>query len=273
MLRLSDLATARADREVLLEGLARSLPGVARVVLDKPGRRRRQRGPARACVSGAPAGIGAARGVATATMCSGVAGRSTSSTLAGRPRPRCAPHSSARRGGRGRHRELCSMPAWWAAHEQVLRRKLEACSETRSRAAAPLRRSRGRGGPAAARPRPARGRGGRLHSSGLLEHGTAYIHKLAHLESAKPLSAGTTLSAALFEHRHRPRPRRMGRLRHRRRSQQRATGWNRSAHAGASPACAHATRATGRRWHKALARKLVSRPALARCGARRGQSG
>jgi CelD/BcsL family acetyltransferase involved in cellulose biosynthesis len=33
-----------------------------------------------------------------------------------------------------------------------------------------------------------------------VENGTAYIHKLAHLESAKPLSAGTTLTAALFEH-------------------------------------------------------------------------
>lgn len=32
-----------------------------------------------------------------------------------------------------------------------------------------------------------------------IESGTAYIHKLAHLESAKPLSAGTTLTAALFE--------------------------------------------------------------------------
>jgi hypothetical protein len=31
-----------------------------------------------------------------------------------------------------------------------------------------------------------------------VEHGTAFIHKLAHLESAKPLSPGTTLSAALF---------------------------------------------------------------------------
>lgn len=33
-----------------------------------------------------------------------------------------------------------------------------------------------------------------------VEAGTAYIHKLAHLKSAKPLSAGTTLTAALFEH-------------------------------------------------------------------------
>jgi len=33
-----------------------------------------------------------------------------------------------------------------------------------------------------------------------VEDGTAYIHKLAHLERAKPLSAGTTLTAALFEH-------------------------------------------------------------------------
>jgi CelD/BcsL family acetyltransferase involved in cellulose biosynthesis len=32
-----------------------------------------------------------------------------------------------------------------------------------------------------------------------VDSGTAYIHKLAHLESAKPLSAGTTLTAALFE--------------------------------------------------------------------------
>lgn len=32
-----------------------------------------------------------------------------------------------------------------------------------------------------------------------VENGTAYIHKLAHRESAKPISAGTTLSAALFE--------------------------------------------------------------------------
>ncbi|RXZ65762.1 GNAT family N-acetyltransferase [Pelagerythrobacter rhizovicinus] len=33
-----------------------------------------------------------------------------------------------------------------------------------------------------------------------VENGTAYIHKLAHLESRRELSAGTTLTAALFEH-------------------------------------------------------------------------
>ena len=33
-----------------------------------------------------------------------------------------------------------------------------------------------------------------------VEGGTAYIHKLAHRESMKQLSAGTTLTAALFEH-------------------------------------------------------------------------
>jgi hypothetical protein len=33
-----------------------------------------------------------------------------------------------------------------------------------------------------------------------VEHSIAYIHKLAHLESHKHLSAGTTLSAALFQH-------------------------------------------------------------------------
>lgn len=33
-----------------------------------------------------------------------------------------------------------------------------------------------------------------------VENGTAFIHKLAYLESARKLSAGTTLSAALFEH-------------------------------------------------------------------------
>lgn len=32
-----------------------------------------------------------------------------------------------------------------------------------------------------------------------VENGVAYIHKLAHLEAAQPLSAGTVLSAALFE--------------------------------------------------------------------------
>jgi hypothetical protein len=32
-----------------------------------------------------------------------------------------------------------------------------------------------------------------------VEAGTAWIHKLAHLEEAQPLSAGTTLTAALFE--------------------------------------------------------------------------
>lgn len=32
-----------------------------------------------------------------------------------------------------------------------------------------------------------------------VQDGTAYIHKLAHLESAKPLSPGTTLTAALME--------------------------------------------------------------------------
>ena len=33
-----------------------------------------------------------------------------------------------------------------------------------------------------------------------VENGVAYIHKLAHTEASKPLSPGTTLSAALFEH-------------------------------------------------------------------------
>lgn len=33
-----------------------------------------------------------------------------------------------------------------------------------------------------------------------VENGTAYIHKLAHLEEAKPLSAGTVLAAALMAH-------------------------------------------------------------------------
>ena len=33
-----------------------------------------------------------------------------------------------------------------------------------------------------------------------VEYDTAYIHKLAHTEASKPLSPGTTLSAALFEH-------------------------------------------------------------------------
>jgi hypothetical protein len=33
-----------------------------------------------------------------------------------------------------------------------------------------------------------------------VEGGTAFIHKLAHTEESKPLSPGTTLSAALFEH-------------------------------------------------------------------------
>jgi len=33
-----------------------------------------------------------------------------------------------------------------------------------------------------------------------VEDGTAYIHKLAHRESARPLSPGTTLTAALMEH-------------------------------------------------------------------------
>lgn len=33
-----------------------------------------------------------------------------------------------------------------------------------------------------------------------VEQGTAYIHKLAHLEHRKALSAGTVLSAAMFEH-------------------------------------------------------------------------
>ena len=33
-----------------------------------------------------------------------------------------------------------------------------------------------------------------------VEAGTAFIHKLAHTEASKPLSPGTTLSAALFEH-------------------------------------------------------------------------
>ena len=33
-----------------------------------------------------------------------------------------------------------------------------------------------------------------------VENGTAYIHKLAHVEGAETISAGTTLTAAMFEH-------------------------------------------------------------------------
>ena len=43
-------------------------------------------------------------------------------------------------------------------------------------------------------------RRGAAAALGPVENGVAYIHKLAHLEQMKHLSAGTTLSAALFKH-------------------------------------------------------------------------
>jgi CelD/BcsL family acetyltransferase involved in cellulose biosynthesis len=190
----SDLATARADREVLLEGLARSLPA-SRVVLDKladedGSASRLERAFRRA-------GWLVLREACDSNHVLRVAGRSYAEYLVGRPG---ALRTTLKRKARKVAVDIVTSfdAGGWAAYEQVYGEswKPEEGDPVLLRRFAEAEGAAGR-----LRLGLARHEGAVVAAQfWTVEHGTAYIHKLAHLESAKPLSAGTTLSAALFEH-------------------------------------------------------------------------
>ena len=190
----TDLATPGADREALLEALARDLPA-SRVVMsklpDEHGTATRLERAFRR------AGWLVLREACDVNHVLPVAGRSYAAYLATRPGPLRT--TLRRKAGKV---EIAILTAFddeaWQAYEVVY-----AASWKPEEGDPVLLRRFAR----------AEGQAGRLRL-GLARHdgavvaaqfwtvecGTAYIHKLAHLESARPLSAGTTLSAALFEH-------------------------------------------------------------------------
>ena len=191
----SDLATAGADREALLESLARDLPGrTTRVTLnklpDEDGTATRLDRAFRR------AGWLVLREACDSNHVLPVAGRTYADYLAARPGPLRT--TLKRKAGKVEVAILSSFHGnAWQAYEQVY----AASWKPEEGDPALLRRFA-----------EAEGAAGRLrlglarHDGAVVaaqfwtvENGTAWIHKLAHLESAKPLSAGTTLSAALFE--------------------------------------------------------------------------
>lgn len=192
----SDLGTAGADREVLLESLARNLrTRASRVTLsklpDEDGTATRLERAFRR------AGWLVLREACDSNHVLPVAGRSYAEYLASRPG---ALRTTLKRKAKKVEVEVLTsfQGEAWQAYEQVY----GASWKPEEGDPALLRRFA-----------EAEGAAGRLRL-GLARHegvvvaaqfwtvedGTAWIHKLAHLESAKPLSAGTTLSAALFEH-------------------------------------------------------------------------
>ena len=191
----SDLATAGADREALLESLARDLPGRTTCITlsklpDEDGTATRLDRAFRR------AGWLVLREACDTNHVLPVAGRTYADYLAARPGPLRT--TLKRKAGKVEVAILSSFHGnAWQAYEQVY----AASWKPEEGDPALLRRFA-----------EAEGAAGRLrlglarHDGAVVaaqfwtvEHGTAWIHKLAHLESAKPLSAGTTLSAALFE--------------------------------------------------------------------------
>lgn len=191
-----DLATAEADRQALIEDLARDLrTRTSRVVL---GKLRDEDGTATLYERAfRRAGWYVVREACDTNHVLPVAGRSYGEYLAGRPG---SLRTTLKRKARKVQIEIVTSfeDAAWDAYEDIyaaswkpeegdpalLRRFAEA-----EGAAGRLRLglARHQGAPVAAQ-------------FWTVEDDTAWIHKLAHLESAKPLSAGTTLSAALFAH-------------------------------------------------------------------------
>jgi hypothetical protein len=191
----TDLCTANAVREDLLDRLANDLPAhAARVTLsklpDEDGTASRLERAFRR------AGWLVLREPCDTNHVLEVAGRSYAGYLAGRPG---ALRTTLKRKAKKVEVAIFDRfdPDAWAAYEAVYSESWK----PEEGDSALLRRFA-----------QAEGAGGRLrlglarHEGQVVaaqfwtvEHGTAYIHKLAHLESAKPLSAGTTLSAALFE--------------------------------------------------------------------------
>jgi hypothetical protein len=192
----SGLDTAQPARTSLLADLARALAGrTGKVTLDK-----------------LPDEDGTATRLAEAFRAAGwlvvrqacdtnhileVAGRSFAEYLSGLPGPL---RTTLKR--KAKHVEVTILtrfdPAAWAAYEAVYGESWKPAEGDRA-----LLQAFAEAEGAAGRLRL----GLALHDGEVVaaqfwtvEDGIAYIHKLAHRESAKPLSAGTTLTAALFEH-------------------------------------------------------------------------
>lgn len=193
--RVAPLATPGADREALFGALARDLQGEAsRLALsplsDEHGET--------ALLAGAFRNAGWSVFVEPCDVnhVLEVAGRSYAEFLAGRPGPLRT--TLKRKAGKVRV-ELHDRfdPAAWYAYEAVYAQSWKPSEGS----PAFLERFAGEEG-AAGRMRLGLAYDGDTPVAAQLwtvEAGTAFIHKLAHVEAAKPLSPGTTLSAALFE--------------------------------------------------------------------------
>lgn len=193
--RVAPLFTAGADRAALLEALAASLVGQTPHLLLEP----------------LPDEDGLATALAAALRKTGwvtfmgacdvnhvldIAGRSYAEYLASRPGPL---RTTLKRKSGKVAVELVNRfdPALWAEYEAVYAAswKPEEGCPAFLRAFAEQEGAAGR-----LRMAVARARGEAVAAQfWTVEGETAFIHKLAHTEASKPLSPGTTLSAALFE--------------------------------------------------------------------------
>jgi hypothetical protein len=191
----SDLVTSGADRAALLETVARDLRGRAwRVTLsklpDEDGAATRIEHAFRR------AGWFVVREICDSNHVLPIAGRSYAEYLASRPGPL---RTTLKRKAKKVEVEVLTsfQDDAWAAYEQVY----AASWKPEEGDPALLRRfAEAEGAAGRLRLGLARHEGAVVAAQfWTVEDGTAWIHKLAHLESAKPLSAGTTLSAALFE--------------------------------------------------------------------------
>jgi hypothetical protein len=191
-----DLATARADREGLLEGLARGLAArSSRVTLsklpDEDGTASRLEQAFRR------AGWFVLREACDTNHVLPVGGRSYAEYLA--VRPGALRTTLKRKANRVAVEVLTSFDGEaWQAYEGVYH---DSWKPEEGDPALLRRFAEAEGAAGRLRLGLARHEGAVVAAQfWTVENGTAWIHKLAHLESAKPLSAGTTLSAALFEH-------------------------------------------------------------------------
>ena len=192
----SDLATGESDREGLLTALARDLPArTGKVTLDKLADE--DGTAARLERAFRQAGWFVRREHCGSNHVLEVGGRPFAQYLQGRPG---ALRTTLKRKARKVEIEILSRfdVNAWAAYEAVYEESWKPEEGDRE-----LLRQFARQEGAAGRLRLGLARHqGEVVAAQFwsVEDGIAYIHKLAHRERAKPLSAGTTLTAALFEH-------------------------------------------------------------------------
>ncbi len=191
----ADLATGETARPALLEGLARDLSRRAsRVTLaklaDEDGTATRLE------VAFRRAGWRVRRERCDSNHVLAVGGRSYAEYLAARPGPLRT--TLKRKAGKVAVTILDRFdPAVWTAYEVIY---AESWKPEEGDPALLRRFAEAEGASGRLRLALARHDGAPVAAQmWTIESGVAYIHKLAHLESAKPISPGTTLTAALFE--------------------------------------------------------------------------